>query len=774
MALIKSRKHTHSRFNQHVSTALAVMLLPVAAQAADQAAATVTTSATAAAAGQTLQEVKVVGSKENDFKADKAASPKYTETLLNTPQSITVIKKELIEQQGAVTLTEALRNTPGVGTFFLGENGSTSTGDAIYMRGFDSSSSIYVDGVRDLGSISRDTFNIEQIDVLKGPAGTDNGRSSPTGSVNLTSKQPTLEDALYSSITVGGGEQKRVTADWNKVINVDNGTAFRLNVVDQDSGNPGRNEVKNKRWAIAPTFAFGLKTPTRIYLDYLHVRQENVPDGGVPTIGLPGYTSPDANNGRPFLSSAAPVNPKNFYGSTSDFDNVTADMFTARVEHDFNSKVKLLNTTRYGKTKQNYLLTAFMGTTANLLTPVITNPATWTLARSTRTIKDQQNEILTNQSTVTADFETGAIKHTVVAGLELTNEKQLTYGYNGTGTLPAANLYNPNPHVAATGLNLVRNGVRTDGSTNTQSAYLFDTLKLNEQWQINGGVRFDHYSTTYNATALSTAAANPTLPVGTLVPTALELSDTLFNGKIAALFKPTEDSSIYALYATSKQPPGGSNFALSVSANSAANPKFDPQETTTTEVGTKWDFLKQKLSLTAAVYRTEVKNEVEQDPVDLQYYQTGKKRVQGVEIGLTGEVMRNWLVSAGYTRMNTSVTAGKVQTASGINNLSYTPKQAFTAWTSYTLPFGLKLGGGARFVDSLLRGTDGAVGTPAYTNSYWVYDAMAAYSVTKNVDLQLNLYNLADKQYVSAINKSGYRYTPGTPRYGSLTANIKF
>jgi catecholate siderophore receptor len=133
------------------------------------------------------------------LQAERASSAKYTEKLVDTAQTLTVIKKELIEQQGATTLTEALRNTPGVGAFFLGENGSTNTGDAIYMRGFDASSSIYVDGVRDVGSISRDTFNIEQIDVLKGPAGTDNGRSSPTGSINLVSKQPLLENAYQGS-----------------------------------------------------------------------------------------------------------------------------------------------------------------------------------------------------------------------------------------------------------------------------------------------------------------------------------------------------------------------------------------------------------------------------------------------------------------------------------------------------------------------------------------------------------------------------------------------
>src|SRR5450830_369844 len=235
MAMIKSRKHAQTRFNQHMSAALAAMLLPVAAHAVEAAA---PTDADAQAKPQTLQEVQVSGARENDFKAERAASAKYTEKLVDTAQTLTVIKKELIEQQGATTLTEALRNTPGVGAFFLGENGSTNTGDAIYMRGFDASSSIYVDGVRDVGSISRDTFNIEQIDVLKGAAGTDNGRSSPTGSINLVTKQPLLENAYQASVTGGSGKQKRGTADINTVIDADSGTAFRLNVLDQDSGNP--------------------------------------------------------------------------------------------------------------------------------------------------------------------------------------------------------------------------------------------------------------------------------------------------------------------------------------------------------------------------------------------------------------------------------------------------------------------------------------------------------------------------------------------------------
>lgn len=782
MAMIKSRKHAQSRFNQHMSAALAVMLLPVAAHAADAAA------EQAATKQQTMPEVKVQGTAEG-IKADKAASVKYTEKLVDTAQTITVIKKELIEQQGAVTLTEALRNTPGVGAFFLGENGNTNTGDAIFMRGFDASGSIYVDGVRDVGSISRDTFNIEQIDVLKGPAGTDNGRSSPTGSINLVSKQPQQENAYLGSVTVGSGKQKRATADLNQVIDADSGTAFRVNVLAQDSGNAARDVVENKRWAVAPSVAFGLNGPTRLYLNYLHVKQDNIPDGGVLTIGLPGYTAPVPTTGAPAviaaerarlapLNSAPRVDPRNFYGSSYDHDDVTADMVTARIEHDFANGIKLQNTTRFGKTEQDYLLTAFLATAANLVLPT-TNPATWQMRRTNLTFKDATNKIFTNQTTATGEFATGALKHTLVGGVEITTEKQTNYTWaatNGT-SLPITSIYYPDP-AASFNLTYGRNGAQSQGSTDTQSAYVFDTIKIGDKWILNGGVRLDHYTTEYNAVALQAAVTPPAvqpLPVGTRIPTSLKKSDNLLNGKLSALYKITPESSVYGLVATSKSPPGGTNFTLSAAASSAANVNYDPQETTNYELGGKWDLLKQKLSLSAALYRTDVKNEVEVDPTNAAvFYQNGKKRVQGIELGVTGEITRGWIVSAGYTRMSTKVEKGRPVVANGEEQLAYTPKQAFTSWTSYTLPMGLQIGGGVRFSDKLLRGTDGAVGTPAYVDSYWVADAMAAYPINKNIDVRLNVYNLTDKEYASAINKSGYRYTPGTPRSASLTANIKF
>jgi len=362
----------------------------------------------------------------------------------------------------SVSIFTTFCGAPGAGAFFLGENGNTSTGDSIFMRGFDASANIFVNGVRDIGTISRDMFNIEQVEVVKGPSGTDIGRSSPTGYINLITKTPKLENSFSGSLTYGSADFGRGTIDWNRVItNTDSsGTAFRLNAVAEDGGVAGRDEVKNKRWGIAPSIAFGLNTPTRVFLDYVHVKQDNVPDGGVPTIGLPGYTTPDAlliNSPilrRTFLNFAQRVDSSNFYGTTSDFNDVTSDLFTARVEHDITPDMTVRNVTRYGKTSQDYMLTSFMlgGLTATRVgntdvfrgtVPAVTagfintvnpaNPTTWTVTRNLPTNKDIENTIFLNQTSLSSKFKTGSFSHTANFGVELIREEQDSANYFGPG-----------------------------------------------------------------------------------------------------------------------------------------------------------------------------------------------------------------------------------------------------------------------------------------------------------------------------------------------------
>ncbi len=734
-----------------------------------------------------LPEIKVEAEAAAPYKADAVQSPKFTQPLRDTPQTIQVITSDLFNQQGATTLTEALRNSPAVGTFYAGENGNTTTGDAVYMRGFDTSNSIFVDGVRDLGSISRDVFNVEQIEVEKGPAGTDNGRSAPTGAINLVSKQAFLGNAVSGTVSVGTDGQQRATADLNQTLGDLAGSALRLNVLWQDSEVPGRDHVENKRTGIAPALGFGLGGTTRAYVNLLYVQQDNIPDGFVPTIGLPGWTP------QPGLEQLAghPVDPENFYGTRDDHDDVTAQMATVRIEHDFSGALNLSNTARWGQTTQDYLLTSFMTTSAldddgnptgNVQWTEADDLSTYTLARSLSTFRDQQNRILADQLNLQVDFSTGGVTHNLSTGVEITREEQTTHSISASGSRPATNLYAPDWSEEGD-LSWSRNGAGAGGQTNTTSLYVFDTLKFGSQFLVTGGLRADRYKTEYRNTAVCNdgtgrgAVACNGAPVGSIVETIdAQADDVLINWKLGAVYKPLEIGSVYANYAISQQPPGGANFQLSSSASSLDNANMDPQQARTIELGTKWDLLDETLALTLAVFRTDVSNEINTQVTDDNGNptQTGKKRVEGVEVSAVGSITENWSVSAGYTHMKTSVEDGATVAVDGTSNLTYTPDDAFTGWTTYHFPFGLSLGAGARCSAGMHRGNDGAVGTPASTESYTVFDAVASYAVSSNAVLRVNAYNVLDEDYVAAINKSGYRYTPGTPRTFLFSADFRF
>lgn len=769
---IKSRKHATpaSRSPNGLTTATLLTSLALAVPAAAQ----VASDNAPKSDPTTLPEVHVEGTSVGQYKADKLASPKFTQSLQDTPQTIQIITSDLFNQQGATTLTEALRNSPGVGTFFVGENGNTTTGDTLFMRGFDSSSSIFVDGVRDLGSVSRDVFNVEQIEVEKGPAGTDNGRSAPTGAINLVSKQAFARNATSASVSVGTDHQRRVTADWNQTLGAT--SAVRVNVMAQDNDVIGRDEVNNKRWGIAPSFAFGLGTDTRYFLNLMYVKQDNVPDGGVPTIGLPGYSSPDP--GRPRIGLAPRVDSENFYGTRFDHDDVTAQMATFRFEHDFSDKLKLTNVARWGKNEQDYLLTAFMvtatGATPTLTIPDINNPYGWRVNRNLPTFKDQEYTILTDQLNLRADFNTGRVEHNLSTGVEIAREELKGWRYGTRGAWTPADLYNPDPN-GATGLAWFRSGAHTDTKTTTTSFYAFDTAHLTDALLLTGGIRFDRYDTDYlghlPCTANNSQPCNGA-PVGTLTTLRLNSKDTLFNWKLGAVYKVGDVASIYANYAVSQQPPGGATLELSPAANSANNPLYDPQKAKTFEVGSKWNLLDDALLLTMALYQTDVSNEViTENGVT---FQGGDKRVKGIELSAVGKITDDWSVSAGYTTMDATVTDGPNVANDRTRDLGYTPDSAFTAWTTYVLPFGLTVGGGVRYSGEMKRGTDGAVGTPNFVKSYTVWDAVVSYALNDHLDLRLNAYNLFDKDYVAAINKSGYRYTPGAPRSVLLTLNLRF
>lgn len=749
MSVIRSRKHplsTQPLLNQSLF-ALAAVGLPLAAHAQEK----------------TLGEVKVSAAAEAPYKAEKASSPKLTQPLVDTTQTITVIRKEVLQEQAASSLVEALRNTPGI-TLQLGENGNTSAGDTFQMRGFSAQSSIFVDGIRDLGAITRDIFNIEQIEVSKGPAGADIGRGATAGYINLASKLPTREDALSGTAGYNSGETARATADLNRRIGEN--SAFRLNAMVEDGGQMGRKVIDKRRHGIAPSLAFGLGTPTRVYLYSQHVRQDGTPDGGVPAVGLRGFNQ-TAGSG-PNALGAPRVDRENFYGYASDYEKTEADMGTVKIEHELGPKSTLTNTTRIGKSKIDRILTGVNAITA------VGAQNTWTVARSRQSVL-QENDILANTTNVVAEFATGGVGHTVSAGLEFLSEEQFAPTRGGLGTATNANLYAPGGNDALTGYAPVPTGAYTRGKTNTAAVYAFDTVKLNERWQLNAGVRAEHYSTETNSATVSTTA--PT--TGALIASRLAKSDNLTSWKAGALYKPAENGSVYLSYATSQTPPGSANFSLSSAANNLASPNVDPQKTTNIEFGTKWDVIAKQLALTAAVYRTDNKNELFlQDAVTNTYSQTGKRRVEGVELGAVGQLTRDWSIIAGIATMDASIIEGTTGGSAAGVGTRWSPDLTATLWSTYKLNDAFTFGGGVRYTSEQKRVIDPALSlatqnTPAIP-AYTVVDAVASYRVAKNVTLQLNVYNLFDKFYVGTLNNGGSRAVIGTDRAAQLTANFMY
>jgi catecholate siderophore receptor len=795
MSMIKSRKH---KLAPHALAALTALSLPVAAQQAPADAAKKDEAA--------LPTVKVQAAKDVPFKADVSASSKITQPLLETPKTIQVVKKETLQEQGAVSLMEALQNTPGI-TMQLGENGNTSAGDTFQMRGFALQTSTFVDGIRDLGAVTRDVFNLEQIEIVKGPSGADTGRGASAGYINLISKLPQRDNLTDATITLGDASRKRATLDTN--YRLGEGTAVRLNVMTQDYGTPGRDAIDKKGWAIAPSIAFGLGTPTRFFVYSQHARQDNTPDGGISTVGFPGFGQVFQNNAtvQSALLAAPRADTSNYYGSASDYEKVEADMVTAKLEMDLGGNTTVRNVSRYGRTHMDRVMTGVNGITAATgtgATAVLLPQAQWTIARSRQRV-DQTNEILANQTSLNTSFTTAGIKHDLATGMELMVERQLTRGTTTGSTatatvvlngqtipaiaVPAANLYAPNSaDVMGTPL---FTGADTEGKTFTQALYAFDTLTLNDQWKLNAGLRVEHYTTTTNTGTLVTGGTSGNLAtyqprgygVGAIVPTNLSASDWLTSWNLGAVYKLAPNATIYGSVANALTPPASTNFTLAATGQQAGT--AEPQEATNYELGTKWELLDKRLNLSAALYRSENDKQVTQDPVTLASVQGGKTRVEGIELAAVGQITNFWQVTAGLQTMKTKQinqqsfsTTNGVTTATVTEGVRWSPEFSATLWTSYQWN-DLTVGGGVRHTGEQKRVITAlaAGATPGNTPNipaYSVVDVMAAYRLSKNVNLQLNVANLTDKVYMAALNNGGSRLFLGTPRSVTLTGRFSF
>jgi catecholate siderophore receptor len=679
-------------------------------------------------------EIRLAGEAVQVMAPVRVASPKYTEPLCDTPQTITVIPQALMEAQSATTLRDVLRNVPGI-TIQAGEGG-TPAGDQMAIRGFSARTDIFIDGVRDFGGYSRDAFNLEQVEVTKGPASATSGRGSTGGSVNMISKVPSLQSGRSLSFGGGSAAYKRAALDINQPIGGPGGAAIRLNALWQDAGTPGRDVVESTRWGLAPSIAVGLRSRTRLTASYFHLAQHGIPDYGLPWV--PAANEPLAA----YANQTPPVDFSNFYGMRQrDHEKTTTDLATLIAARDVGSSLTLRNQVRYGATGRDSLITA----------PRFVSNTSTDIRRTDWKSRDQTDTIAANQFDATARFRTHGISHALVAGLELSREVDENRTRIETGPpAPDTDLFHPNPEDPYVG-GLQPNGAATIGTARSAAAFAFDTIKLGERWELTGGGRWDTFAIRYDSRA------------ATGVNTPFERTDRMSSWRGGAVFKPRPNGSIYAGAGTSFNP---SAEGLSLSA---ATVDLAPERTRNYEAGVKWDLPARRLSLNAAVFRTEKTNARTPgiDPGDPPTVLAGRQRVQGIEAGAAGRLTPRWEIYGGYAFMASTIVSSNTP-AELDSDLTLTPRHTFNLWTTFRLPWDATAGGGVQFMDAVFRNTLNTTAVPSYT----ILSAMAAKDVTQHLTLRLNAGNLAGARYVDRVG--GGHFIPGAGRSASLTAGFKF
>ena len=716
---------------------------------------------------------------QQSLKVDESANSKFVAPLLDTPKSVSIISNQLIEDTKVTTLSDALRTVPGI-TLGAGEGGNPN-GDRPFIRGYNSESSMYVDGVRNATSQNREMFAVEQVEVTKGSASAMGGAGTVGGSINLISKVAKKGDFLEGSVENGTDNYQRITLDGNKDFG--NGIAARVAIMGHHNEKAGQSDgAEYKRAGIAPSITFGLDTDTRTTLSYYYLKSDDTPDSGVPYNNPTGYSQ----------YSGKPIDVKQgiYYGwKDRDFQKQENQVGTIKLEHDLADNLTISNTAVYSKSKNDYLWTNPDDSQGN----IYKNGNVWARVNS----RIANTDTFTDQLALTGKFNTGTLKHSFNLGAEYSDQEtdRTQYIINGLSATGAEYNKCTPADIASGWCTSVQNpnrgpwtgSISTEGAdqyntqTKSTSIYFLDSIEFNPQWILDLGLRWDKFDTeqtmTYgarNSAVLGSSTTPPTKQVGEQVKT--ESDTDFFTYQAGITFKPVENGSIYASYATSANPVGVDAGDGSEGIG-AAYSNLDPEESQTFEIGTKWDLLENRLNLTAAIFRTEKQNaRIQLSPTT--YSNIGESKVDGIELGLNGKITDKWDISAGYTYLDSEATKNGVscrgttctdQAVFNGNRMPNVPKNSATLWTNYQALPQLQLGAGATAMDKVY----GDLANTKYVPGYVRYDAMARYNVNKNVDLQLNLNNLSDKRYFTKAYASHYA-TEAEGRNAVLSLNFKY
>ncbi|MGR4892062.1 TonB-dependent receptor [Sphingopyxis sp. LARHCG72] len=720
--------------------------------------------------------------------ATEVESPKSTAPIVDTPQTITVVSQEQLRQQNLLTLRDALATIPGI-TFGAGEGGG-GYGDSINLRGYSANNDLTVDGVRDSAQYSRtDPFNLQQIEVYNGANSVFNGSGSVGGTINLVSKIPFARNATTVQAAVGTDNYYRAAVDSNWRLN--DLIAVRLNAMYHENDVPGRDVESFKRWGVAPSITIGVDSDTSLTLAYIHQDDDNTPIYGVP------YILGRVNNG-----PLPGVDDSDYFGIVNlDEQKTKVDRLTATFRHAFSDSVSVRNLTRWQRVHQYSQTSAPQGVfcLANGLQPIGANatstvgipcpagqntPGTFYPSGPRGLVRDQVNDLLHNQTDLTIlSGARGGLFNTLVIGASYSQEDysienaQLLRNPGGATpnpVLPPISLSNPNT-VWTGPVNYIRTG-NSYGDTRNWAIYAFDTLEISPMFEINAGVRYENARTVFRADTVTTPATGAVYTRG-----ADQVSDeNLFSYRVGAVFHPVENVSLYAAYGNAKTPTSASVRAgcgLPASPTAADPCATAPEKARNIEFGAKAELLDKKLLLTAAVFRNErtnyrVPSNDPAQPASLQILD-GRSRVDGVAIGVSGNVTPEWAVFANYTYLD-----GKVKQSvsdfclanpgsTGCGNsvavpdpqrgdrLFQTPKHSGSLFTTYVFPFGLQVGYGLTYQGKFTTHQRNlAQRTPLSVDDYLIHRAFVSYDFKNGLVAQVNVQNVTNEDYYTGVRNN--------------------
>jgi catecholate siderophore receptor len=739
-----------------VAAAVALVLAAPAARGADQPA---PPAATKAAAANPVEDVVVTA---DGYQATGLSLAKYPEPLLTTAQTAIVITDQLMQDQGVSSLKDSLRNVSGIS---IGAGEGSYQGDNFSIRGFAARSDMYLDSMSDWGNYSRDPFNTEEVEVLKGPSSVEFGRGAAGGVVNMESKTPLLQGFAVLGVQGGTDHTRRVTADLDTPINALPGAAFRLNLMVHKNEITDRPGPFNSRWGVAPSLAIGLGTPTRLTLSYFLQHQNDLPDFGIPWI-----------NDRP-----APVPRGAYYGFTdgSNFYDTNIQFGTLKFEHDFGESVTLREQFRvnnYDRHLQISQANPPNQTQANGDSNIPpSTPLSSVLVDRTQIDGTSVDHSVDQSLDLVVRFSTGALRHSLDLGSEFLRQSVNTHRKEPCWVgVPQTPLLNPQPGDPFTGHTAVPGQTCTniDAHVDNLSAYAIDTIKLGDRWTFTAAVRVDHITADYYESSPATILQ---FEPGPLI-LSWNSNNTLPSFRAAIVFEPARNGSVYFSTGTSIHP-NVAQTAISSELPLIPPPYFNRAPIARNfevEVGTKWQFAENRLSFNAAIYWDQLRNAAGVDVDDPLNYVTGaKERIQGVELGFTGRVTEAWQVLVNYTYQDGIVSSSSNPTLIGQSVLN-SPKNSSSLWTTYDLTRRWQIGAGANQVATRTgwEQPDPSNGLILEASGYVVGNAMTKFRISENWGVQANVNNISNKYYYDGVHPGHVLPGPGRTLY--VSSSYKF